>query len=1321
MRKRLFAALMCLCLIVSLLPAAALAADEDGVSISIGEHYWLGSKEHPVYATTDAETGVITPLYGNFDPATDPWNIKWDGETLTLNGATIIYDVYYIDAAISCTGDLKIELMGDNTVTGRSCGIDSNGDITISGSGTLAVIGGDVSENGYASYGIYAGGNVTVEGANVTATGGNIDDDSYGIYAGGDVTVEGATVTASGGDVSENGYDSYGIYADGDVTVEDADVTATGGKAGVDSYGIRAFKGIVTISGGTVEATGGEAGGNSCGICADHGSVNISGGTVEATGGEAGGSSYGIYGTYNTSLGADSKTGVTITGGNVTATGGKVTDSSDEAVSCGIYGSSGGMSTGISISGGEVTATGGEVTDGAKSYGLCGNSFNAGVTISGGTVTAWGGTRAVGDNSNIGYNYIIDPAATVAEVKVMAGNDGSDASEVTEYEYLKNKYIKITITLPEHEVYVGGVGLSGSEDEPDYAKTDNDGKVTTDGASADNYNVKWDGTTLTLKNATITQGAYESAAIYTWLSSSDPDDSVSIVLVGENTVTGPSNTQDGWSCGIRGEENTMFTISGGGTLNVTGGNGKKYSAGICSGAVSITDGKVTATGGPAMRDSYGIDAQYVQITGGEVTAEGGSAEAGSTDAESYGINAFEIKITDGEVTAKGGSAKANGEGADVYSEGINAVDVTISGGKVTATGSDAAIATSVDVVIDPKGDLAIAVEAGASVDGTGAAEIDGSPFSAKTDITDLISGKKYFHSTGVPGPGPEPPTNHDIYVGGVGLSVGANGEPAYARNDGSGSVTTAGAGADNYNVKWDGSTLTLNGVNVTAGHEFEYDSYEGTKAAAAIYCENGLTIVLNGENTVTVPDCTDEIEFSFGVYAGGNITVSGSGSLNAAGGAGQNSVGILAASRVIVNSGTVTAAGADNANSVGIAAAGLTVNGGELTAEGGSFTGAPDNRVSYGLALHNTASGTNSAGAMAASANGSADVLITGGTVTITGATGSMDLNGGTVVIDPAAETQIRAWSGVDAQTAPEIDGSPFSTSTDITDSVDSDLYFHSEVASDDPDPDPDPDWPWNPGGGTGTRYVTLTFEPRGGSELDKLRVPAGTTVDLTEYLSERSGFDFAGWYPDEDFTGSIDEIYMDKDKTVYAGWEPFDDADSGDWFYDCVVYVYENGLMDGVSDARFAPDGTVTRAQLVTILWRLDGGPAVNYLLPFTDVAEGEWYTEAVRWAASEGIVNGVSDTEFAPGADVTREQFAAILYRYAQYKGYDVSIGESTNILSFTDFDAVSEYAVSALQWACGEGVITGVTESTLVPQGTATRAQAAAMLQRFCENVK
>ena len=265
----------------------------------------------------------------------------------------------------------------------------------------------------------------------------------------------------------------------------------------------------------------------------------------------------------------------------------------------------------------------------------------------------------------------------------------------------------------------------------------------------------------------------------------------------------------------------------------------------------------------------------------------------------------------------------------------------------------------------------------------------------------------------------------------------------------------------------------------------------------------------------------------------------------------------------------------------------------------------------------------------------------------------------------------------------------------------------------------PDPDEPWNPGGGTtGNCYCYLAFETRGGSEIDSLRVKLGETVSLDEYLSERAGFDFAGWYSDDSFAERVDELYMNGSKTVYAAWEPFDDAGRGDWFYDSVVYVYENGLMDGVSDTLFDPDGTVTRAQLVTMLWRLEGEPSVNYALPFTDVSGGEWYAEAVRWAAGEGIVNGVSETEFAPNAAVTREQLAAILHRYAQHKGYDVSIGESTNILSYSDFASISEYAISAMQWVCGEGIITGVTESTLEPRGTATRAQSAAILMRFLE---
>ena len=122
---------------------------------------------------------------------------------------------------------------------------------------------------------------------------------------------------------------------------------------------------------------------------------------------------------------------------------------------------------------------------------------------------------------------------------------------------------------------------------------------------------------------------------------------------------------------------------------------------------------------------------------------------------------------------------------------------------------------------------------------------------------------------------------------------------------------------------------------------------------------------------------------------------------------------------------------------------------------------------------------------------------------------------------------------------------------------------------------------------------------------------------------------------------------------------------------------------------------------------------------MDFTDVDPAAYYAEAVRWAASEGIVTGTSATSFAPGDPITREQLATMLYRYAQTMGYDVSIGEETNILSYTDFADMSEYAIPAMQWACGAGIINGTSESTLTPQGSATRAQLAAMIMRFCEN--
>ena len=181
---------------------------------------------------------------------------------------------------------------------------------------------------------------------------------------------------------------------------------------------------------------------------------------------------------------------------------------------------------------------------------------------------------------------------------------------------------------------------------------------------------------------------------------------------------------------------------------------------------------------------------------------------------------------------------------------------------------------------------------------------------------------------------------------------------------------------------------------------------------------------------------------------------------------------------------------------------------------------------------------------------------------------------------------------------------------------------------------------------------------------------------------------------------------------------EPFLDVNEGDWFYDAVAYAYENGLMDGVGGNRFAPNSATTRAQLVTILYRLEGQPAVSGDLPFTDVEAGIWYTDAILWAAQNNIVNGVSDTEFAPGDDLTRQQLVTILYRYAESKGYDVS--NSADLSGYPDAGQIQDYAQPAMAWAVAENIIQGMEDGTLKPAGNASRAQIATILMRFCEDV-
>ena len=240
---------------------------------------------------------------------------------------------------------------------------------------------------------------------------------------------------------------------------------------------------------------------------------------------------------------------------------------------------------------------------------------------------------------------------------------------------------------------------------------------------------------------------------------------------------------------------------------------------------------------------------------------------------------------------------------------------------------------------------------------------------------------------------------------------------------------------------------------------------------------------------------------------------------------------------------------------------------------------------------------------------------------------------------------------------------------------------------------------------------MTLNVKADVGYQLDKLTVTdaSGKTVAVEKVNNTTYTFVMPG------SKVTVEAVFAPT--TVEPSGLPFTDVSTSDWFYGAVKFVYENGLMDGVGDNRFAPNSATTRGMLVTILYRLEGEPAVTGEAGFDDVGD-TWYTDAVAWAAQNGIVNGVSDTQFAPGDDITREQLAVILYRYATYQGYDVS--QRADLSGFVDAGTISTYAQEALSWANAQGLVLGFEDDSLRPQGNASRAQIAAVLMRFCQTV-
>lgn len=283
--------------------------------------------------------------------------------------------------------------------------------------------------------------------------------------------------------------------------------------------------------------------------------------------------------------------------------------------------------------------------------------------------------------------------------------------------------------------------------------------------------------------------------------------------------------------------------------------------------------------------------------------------------------------------------------------------------------------------------------------------------------------------------------------------------------------------------------------------------------------------------------------------------------------------------------------------------------------------------------------------------------------------------------------------------------------------------------------------WKKKSSGGGSVFFWDLKFDTNGGSKIDTVTEWEYSTIDLDEYVPEKEGYKFVGWYADEDLTKKIDEVYLTQDTTVYAKWEKIEeevpeepeeveeteetepisflDVKESDWFYEAVSYAVENGLMSGMSEDIFAPNTPLTREMLAVVLYNVEGQPESTEANTFTDVKGDMWYTDAILWANENGIVAGYDNGAYGVGDLITREQFATILYRYAQFKGYDTTQGGMA-VREFSDYENISDYARPAMAWAVNAGIMGGMDDGTLMPQGKATRAEAATMLMNFCENI-
>ena len=1090
------------------------------------------------------------------------------------------------------------------------------------------------------------------KGINVTG------DNSLTIYAQSTGADMGA-LTATGTD-SQAGIGGGNGGAGGNITINGGTVKANGGGNGAGiGGGFYSAGGTITINGGAVTANGGSnaagiGGGGSRGA---GGNITINGGTVKATGGS---SAAGIGG------GADYLSGgaggnITITGGTVTATGNR--NGAGIGGGAGISGGGGESGTFSTDENGRAVIFASSISDQSKQDSWKGVIFQgADGQVYGTSVTptedfeipeSYTLTIEEGQTLTIPADITLTNNGTIVNNGTIDGTVGGNIVVDTYYLDTNNE------TQNKRANLVTNTSITWTDSDPDggwYVVTGNvtiGQRVTVTGKV---NLILADGCTL---NATkgINVTGDNSLTIYAQSTGADMG---ALTANAENLDISPSQA------GIGGNDNQpggTITINGG-TVNATGASYMGYGGagigggnGCAGGKITINGGAVTANGGDY---ASGIGGGYygsggtIIISGGTVTANGGDYH-GAGIGGGFGGAGGTITISGGAVTATG-----NGHGAGIGGGSADGGEITITGGTVIARGNGAGI------------------------------------------------------GNGLPAGG----DNGTFSTGGNGRAV------IFASRIGDQSHKENWSG-----VIFQGTTGQVYGSSITPTEDFTIPA--------------GSTLTIGEGQTLTIPaDITLTNNGTITVNDGGALvnqgTINGSGEIRLSGGStvqtgdgpeitvGQDTTGATVDTNggvTLPDGGSATIGSGDDATTI------TTPDGGTIDPDTGAVT--PDKGGSVVIGSGEDATTITPPSDQPVTPNGDGSVTIPGGSTVQTGGGERITIPSEGVTIKPNGDGAFFVTVTFDSQGGSAVASQTVAVGTAVARPADptrSGYSFQGWYTAAEGDTQwnfADPvtgnmtlfaRWTQNSSGGGGgtTTYppavsnpengnvtvtprnpkrgdtVTITPDPDTGYEVDEIivRDQNGNEIAITQNQDGTCTF----IQPSGKVT--IEVTYQPAQEPEQPWENPFHDVDEDAWYAEAVQYVQEKGLMAGTGPTTFAPDATSSRSMVVTTLWRLEGSPVVNYAMDFTDVAEGSWYAEAVRWAASEGIAGGYGGSSFGPSDTITREQLAVMLYRYAQEQGYDVT--------------------------ASAAGIVNGTSENTLTPQGSATRAQVAVMLMRFCENV-